>query len=265
MQSYGALDAVPLWSFFVAVLLLVVLSVEAGYRLGRFRRSRSEQEVEAPLGAMVGATLGLLAFMLAFTFGAAADRYDSRRQILLDEANAIGTTYLRAGMLPDRREEIRALLRDYVDTRLQAVRSNNVAEGIRRSEQLHDQLWAQAVHLGETNPASIVVGLFVTSLNEVIDIHAKRVTVSIRNRIPGAIWLALLAVAVVALAAMGYHVGVAGTGRSLAQVAVALTFSVVIGLIADLDRPQEGSLTVSQQALVDLRQSMNGPQPPYAR
>ncbi|MEO6745810.1 MAG: hypothetical protein ABIN08_15125 [Caldimonas sp.] len=196
------------------------------------------------------------------TFGYAAKRFDLRRQLLLDEANAIGTTYLRAGMLPERREEIRKLLRDYVDTRLDAVKSNKIGEGIRRSEQLQDQLWAQAVAIGEHNPTSIVVGLFVTSLNEVIDLHAKRVTAGVRNRIPGAIWLALLAVAVLALAAVGYHAGLAGTNRSLAQVAVALTFSVVIGLIADLDRPREGTLTVSQKALVDLRQSMQGSRPP---
>jgi hypothetical protein len=256
MPGYAAIDALPLWGLFVAVLLLVLLSVEGGFRLGRYRHSRSDQEVEAPVGAMVGATMGLLAFILAFTFGAAAERFDSRRQMVLDEANAIGTTYLRAGMLPSRRDEVRLLLRQYVDVRLEAMRTGQVAEGIRRSEQLQEQLWAQAVALGEGHPTSIVVGLFVQSLNEVIDLHAKRVTAGIRNRIPGAIWLALLAVAVLALASMGYHSGIAGTRRSLAQVAVAVTFAVVIGLIADLDRPQEGSLRVSQQALVDLRQSM---------
>jgi hypothetical protein len=257
----GPLDALPLWGLFLAILLLVLLSVEGGYRLGKYRRSRSEQEQEAPVGAMVGATLGLLAFILAFTFGLAAARYDTRRQVLLDEANAIGTTYLRAGMLPDRREEIRALLRDYVDTRLEAVLSGKIAEGIRRSEHLQDQLWAHAVAVGEHHPTSIVVGLFVQSLNEVIDLHAKRVTAGVRNRIPGAIWVALFAVAILSLAAMGYHAGLAGTSRSLAVLAVAFTFSAVIGLIADLDRPQEGILKVSQQALIDLRQSMQVPRP----
>jgi hypothetical protein len=164
-------------------------------------------------------------------------------------------------MLPDRREEIRALLRDYVDTRLEAVLSGKIAEGIRRSEHLQDQLWAQAVAVGENHPNSIVVGLFVQSLNEVIDLHAKRVTAGLRNRIPGAIWVALFAVAVLSLAAMGYHAGLVGTSRSLAVLAVALTFSTVIGLIADLDRPQEGVLKVSQQALIDLRQSMKVPRP----
>jgi hypothetical protein len=109
------------------------------------------------------------------------------------------------------------------------------------------------------HPDSIVVGLFVASLNEVIDLHAKRVTAGLRNRIPGAIWAVLLTIAVLSLGAMGYHAGLAGTTRSLAIIVVAVTFSAVIALIADLDRPQEGTLTVSQQALIDLRQSMNPP------
>ena len=144
MQIYGPLDALPLWGFFVAVLFLVLLSVEGGYRLGQYRRRRSEQELEAPVGAMVGATLGLLAFMLAFTFGSAADRFDSRKQLLLDEANAIGTAYLRAGMLPDRRQEIRGPLA--------RVRGYPSASGSSRTRlpkayvgrsKLQDQLWAQ--------------------------------------------------------------------------------------------------------------------------
>ena len=261
MPNNGPLDALPLWGLFLAIVLLVLLSVEGGYRLGKYRRSRSEEEKEAPVGAMVGATLGLLAFILAFTFGLAAARFDTRRHVLLDEANAIGTTYLRAGMLPDRREDIRALLRDYVDTRLEAVRSGNVTAGIRRSEHLQDQLWAQAVAVGEHNPTSIVVGLFIQSLNEVIDLHAKRVTAGLRNRIPGAIWVALFTVAVLSLGAMGYHACLSRTSRSLAELAVAFTFSVVIGLIADRDRPQEGVLKVSQQALIDLRHSMQVARP----
>ena len=106
MQLAGPLDALPLWALFIVILLVVLLAVEFGYRLGKYRRSRHEEEKEAPLGTMVGATLGLLAFFLAFTFGLAAARFDTRRQVLLDEANAIGTTYLRASILPEGREEI---------------------------------------------------------------------------------------------------------------------------------------------------------------
>lgn len=256
MPSNEPLDALPLRALFISILLLVLLSVEGGYRVGKYRGSRV-QEKETPVGEMVAAMLGLLAFILAFTFGLAATRFDTRRQVLLDEANAIGTTYLRAGMLPERGEEIRALLRDYVDARLAAVRTRKIAEGIVRSENLQNQLWQRAVAVAAKNPNSIVVGLFVQSLNEMIDLHAKRVTVGVRNRIPIAIWAALYGVSILSFAAMGYHSGLTGTSRSPAILAVAFTFSVVIGLIADLDRPQEGTLKVSQQALIDVRRSMN--------
>jgi hypothetical protein len=260
MPGDRPLDFLPLWGVFVATLLLVLLSVEAGYRFGRYRRGRSEKEKEAPIGEMVGAMLGLLAFMLAFTFGLAAARFDSRRQALLDETNAIGTSYLRAGLLPEPyRTEVRKLLREYVEVRLEAVRSGDVKPAVRRSEELHGLLWAQATAVGEKNPGSIVVGLFIQSLNEVIDLHSKRVTVGLRNRIPGTIWAALYAVAVLAVAAMGYHGGLAGAGRSLAILAVAFTFSVVLWVIADLDRPMEGWLEVSPQAMIDLRNSMTEP------
>src|SRR5215472_5895730 len=155
MQGSGPIDLLPLWALFVCILLVVLLSVELGYRLGKYRRSRHEEEKEAPLGTMVGATLGLLAFILAFTFGLAAARFDTRRQVLLDEANAIGTTYLRAGMLPERGEEVRRLLRDYVAARLEAVESGKVAEGIRRSENIQQQVWTEAETVGNKNQNSI--------------------------------------------------------------------------------------------------------------
>ena len=261
MQMSRPLDALPLWALFVGILLVVLFSVEFGYRLGKYRRSRREEEKEAPLGTMVGATLGLLAFILAFTFGLAANRFDNRRQVLLDEANAIGTTYLRAGMLPESGEHIRGLLREYVSVRLNAVRSQNLAEGIRRSEDIQQKVWTEAETVGNKNPNSIVVGLFIQSLNEMIDLHAKRVQAGVRSRIPGAIWLGLFAVACLSFATMGYHAGLSGTRRSLAILAVAVTFSVVIELIADLDRPLEGVLRVSQQALLDVQQSMKPPGP----
>jgi hypothetical protein len=261
MQYTTVLDLLPLWGLFLVIVVLVLFAIEGGHRLGRYRRSRSEQEKDAPVGAMVGSTLGLLAFMLAFTFGMAASRYDTRKSLVLEEANAIGTTYLRAAMLPDRRDEVRGLLRDYVDARLEAVQSGEVAEGLRRAEDLQARLWTEAAAVGQQHPESILVGLFVESLNEVIDLHAKRVTAGLRNRIPGTIWVALFTIAVLSLGAMGYHSGLVGTTRSLAVIAVAFAFSAVIALVVDLDRPQEGTLTVSQQALIDLRQSMNAPAP----
>jgi hypothetical protein len=250
---------VPLWGVFGATLLLVLLSVEGGYRLGRYRHKVSSREKEEPVGAMVGSTLGLLAFLLAFTFGLAATRFDARRTVVLDEANAIGTTYLRAAMLPEYRDEVRTLLQDYVDVRLEVVRTKDVGVGVRRSEALQGQLWNRAVGLGQKHPGSIVVGLFVQSLNEVIDLHAKRLAATLRSRIPDVIWAGLYGVAVLAMGGIGYQTGLAGNSRSVEILVVAVAFSLVIWLIADLDRPGEGFLTVSQQAMLDLRSSMTEP------
>jgi hypothetical protein len=144
---------------------------------------------------------------------------------------------------------------------LDAVQPGKLAEGIRRSEDIQQKLWTETETLGNQNPNSIVVGLFVQSLNEMIDLHAKRLQAGLRSRIPAAIWIGLFAVAALSLATMGYHAGLSGTRRSLAVITVAVTFAVVVELIADLDRPLEGGLRVGQQALLDVQRSMNPPCP----
>ncbi len=257
MEAGGILDPFPLWALLAITLMVVLLAVEIGYRLARYRRRRSEEEKEAPVGAMVGATLGLLAFMLAFTFGLAASRFDDRRQVVLDEANAIGTTYLRAAMLPQPiSTETRNLLREYVEIRLEAVQSGNVDQAIRRSEQVHNLLWSQAVAATEKD-RSPVTAIFIQSLNEVIDLHAKRVMAGLQSRVPGAIWLTLYLLAALAMASMGYHEGLTSAKRSVAVLALVLSFSVVLMLIVDLDRPGQGLLQVSQQSMIDLRNSIS--------
>lgn len=119
------LDVVPLWAVFVLSCALSWLAIELGERIGRWRLSRSAQEKEGPVGAVVGAIMALLAFMLAFTFSLAATRFDERRQLVLQDANAIRTAYLRAQTLPEpERSEVPKLLRDYLNTRVKARLSN---------------------------------------------------------------------------------------------------------------------------------------------
>src|SRR6516162_6932392 len=120
MRGHETLDYIPLWALVGSTVVLTFLAVEAGFRVGRWRQRRAEHERETPVGAIAAAILGLLAFLLAFTFGMAASRFENRRKLVLDEANAIGTTYLRAALVPEpHRTQIRTLLRDYVDVRLE--------------------------------------------------------------------------------------------------------------------------------------------------
>ena len=259
MESTGPLDALPLWVLFPLTVLLAVVSVEFGYRVGRYRAQRSQQETESSVGAMVAATLGLLAFMLAFTFGMAGSRFEARRQVLLSEANAIGTTYLRAAMLPEpMRTEARNLLRQYVDVRLEAVQPGKLQQSVSRSEELHELLWSQAIAAAEKD-RSPITGLFIQSLNEVIDLHSERVMAALRSRVPAAIWIVLYFLAILSMAATGYHEGLTSKKRSVAVVSLILGFSAVLFLIADLDRPGQGALRVSQQSMIDLRKSMSAP------
>jgi len=257
MDSTRVLDALPLWALFLLTVAVVVVAVELGYRLGKYRRSTAEDEKEAPVGAIVAATLGLLAFMLAFTFSLAATRYDARRTVLLDEANAIGTTFLRAEMLPEPHGvECRELLRDYVDVRLQAVEPGQLEQSLAESGELQRALWNQATQAAAKDTHSIVTGLFLQSLNEVIDLHSKRVLLALRNRIPEIVWLALYFITFLAMGALGYQEGLSRSRRSLVVMSLLLTFSAVILLIADLDRPAEGLIRVSQRTMLDLRESL---------
>ncbi len=254
----GPIDVIPLWGMFAATLVVILLSIESGYLLGRFRRRYSEEEKEGPVSAIVAATLGLLGFILAFTFGLGSSRFEARRQIVVEEANAIGTTYLRAGLLPDGRgAKTRQLLKEYVDARLEAVETGNIAKLLQRSDELQRQLWKEAEAVGQEHPNSIVVGLFIQSLNEMIDIHAKRLQVAVRNRIPGDLWVTLYLVTILTMAGVGYHGGLTKSRRSPTIAVLVITFSIIMLLVADLDRPQEGFLKVSQQPMTELRNSMN--------
>jgi len=210
---------------FLAATAFALVALEGGYRLGKWRHAHSVEEKDAPVGAMVGSVLGLLALMLAFAFSLAATRFDARRQVVLDEANVIGTTYLRTRLLPEpQRSEIAKLLREYVDVRLRAVEERKIAEGIARSEELHEELWSRATAAAEKNPGSIMTGLFIQSLNEVIDLHAKRVLVGLRSRIPFSIWVTLFALALFGMASMGYQAGLSATRRSPAELLLAVNF-----------------------------------------
>ncbi len=256
------LEAIPLWAIFAAIAVVIPLAIEGGYRIGRRRSQQADLEKESPVATAVAAALGLLAFLLAFTFGLAANRFETRRSVLLEEVNAIGTAYLRAGLLPEPHgSKVRRLLREYVDARLAAVQQNALATTLRRSDELHRDLWAEVVAVAEREPRSIPVGLFIESVNSVIDLHTLRVTAATRSHIPAPIWLALSGVAIATLWAMGYHSGLTRTRRSPATLAVVASLAITIWLIADLDRSQQGLLRLSQQPMIDLQRSMQEPGP----
>lgn len=244
-------DFLYLWAVFLATIAVGFVSVEAGYRLGKLRRDL-EPETESSVGIMGAATLGLLAYTLAFTFSLAASHLDARRQFIVEEANAIRATYLRSAFLPElQRSTIRSILREYLDAQLKAAQAGNLE--LVASQRLHTHLWTEAVAAVQNEPSSVLAGLFIESLSNVIDLHARRVQVTLSSRIPGLIWATLYFVASLGMAAVGYHEGLTSLRRSPAMMILVLTFSAVIYLIAELDRPQEGLSYATRQAMIDLR------------
>ena len=257
MESTGLLDGFPLWVLIPITLVIGLLSVELGSRIAKFRKERSPDKTEAPAAPTVAATLGLFAFLLAFTFSMAASRFEERRQAVLAESNAINTSFLRAAVLPEpAATDSRNLLRDYVKVRLEGAQAGQAAQAIAKSEELHKRLWSQAVAVSQKE-RSAMTSLFIQSLNDVFGLHEKRVMAALYNRIPAAIWIGLYLLLVLAMAVMGYYEGMGGTRRSLAVFILVLAFSTVLCLIADLDRPGRGVLRVSQQSMIDLQKSMN--------
>lgn len=246
----------------VLALVVVLLTHELGVRLGALTLRRRPGGEPVAISEILAASLGLAGFILAFTFGVVFERYHSRRDLVRQEADAIRTAWMRSAFLPEPdRTTSAALLRRYLDDRYEAVTSGNPAQ-VRRvfveAVSIQRQLWEMAVVNARRDMNSDVAALYIESLNELANLHAERVSVALYWRIPTAIWLALCALIVIGMLAIGYQGGVAGGGRSVATFLMALAFSIVIVLIAALDRPESGVMTVTQQPLADVRAVMSG-------
>ncbi len=243
------------WLFYLATIVLFVLTVEAGYWIGRWRGKKVDPEQKSQTGTVLAALLALLGFLLAVSFGLAADRFGERKALVLQEANAVGTTFLRAEFLEEpQRTTVRQLLRDYVAERIEYVQGRQMGElgeGLERAEQAHRELWSQADVAVVLQPRSPHVSLFVDSLNEVIDLHQERVTVGLHYRIPPSLLWTLYLVAFLSMGTMGIHFGLSGTRNMWATVALVVSFAAVLLLIVDLDQPNQRLFEVSQSPLVD--------------
>lgn len=269
MTSSGdyAMDLIPSWLFGAAWCLLTLAAMEIGWRAGARQRRSADNPIESSVGSVAGAMLGLLAFIMAFTFGLAANRYDSRMQLLLEDVNSIRTAYARADLLREpHKSPSRALLREYVDLRADlasvSLHHDELVTLIARIELVQDELWAHATAVAEVERNSEIDALYIASLNDLIALHTKRVVFATQYRIPLLLWVVLGFVSALGMAAVGYQFGLSG-GRSIFAAAIlAVGFSAVILLIHELDRPLHGWIRVSQQPMIQLQHDMQSHSPP---
>ena len=240
-----------------ATIILIVAAAEVGAWIGR--RSRMGASGTPDTATLTGASLGLLALLLAFSFSLALSRYDARRSMVLEEANAIGSTANFALMLPERAQrQILDLLRQYVAVRIGLGVPYDLAKLRRdteRSLDLQNRLWQQATEVTEAAPQSLPVYRFVASLNEMNNIHERRLT-ALHYHVPGPVMFVLIGLAMVAMGFTGFHAALTGAGRSIPVLIMSVVIAVVIMLVVDLDRPARGLIQVPIQPLVDAAQSI---------
>ena len=243
----------------VVVYASLVATSEVGFRVGLRFKARVDEAARQLQGAVQAASLGLLALLLGFSFSLVASRYDSRRRVVVREANAISSAYLRAQLLPEpQRSESQDLLRHYIGERMRAYDFGTAAAAVAttRSRELQDALWTRAISAArDERGVSVFATSVLHSLNEVIDSSEAAVT-AFENKIPPSILRLLLAVAAIAAAITGYCDGVSGRRVMLALAIQPLLVALVIATIADMDQPFRGRVRMSQSALIRASASM---------
>jgi len=249
-------DQYDLLTIFVVSVVVMFAASEIGRRYGVFARGRGRDN-DATLEAAV---LGLLALMISFTFSMALSLFEARRDAVLNEANAIGTTALRARLLPAP-HDARAvkLLRDYVQIRLdlyrQAPSARELDAAIDRSNAIQTSLWQEVKAVEAVDKGMVPTGLFIQTLNEMIDNQEKRVT-AYRNRVPDIALMALYAIAFVAVAFAGFGAELDLRRSRLPVYLTGMIVCAVLLLIQDLGRPDAGLIWAGQQPMIDTAASI---------
>jgi ABC-type multidrug transport system fused ATPase/permease subunit len=240
------------------LFICMLLAMEIGFRSGHRKKVSMTEEI-TQANAVLASMLGLLALLLAFTFSAALQRYEDRSQTVVAEANAIGTTYLRARLLPgEMGAEVQTLLRQYLDIRIQEGRVDATdpvlhESLLHRAKAMEARLWEHAVSAAAQDPGPVTSGFFIQSLNELIDTFGTR-NAALNRHVPEIVLLMMLATIVLTTATLGYASGIAGHRVTLAAFILVVLIALVVYLIIDLDRPRRGIIQVSQDSMYSLQQ-----------
>ena len=256
------LDPIPVLGVFLLFAIITLGFYEVGFRVGRWWQDRLPGEQEGPTDMLVGSLLALMAFLLAITMGMAADRFDARRGLVLEDANAIQAVYLQAGYLPPAQtDQMRELVREYSTLRIATSDRAQVLENAAISVGMHADMWAIVEEVVQTGYNPDVMSSFGDSVTDLITLHERRVVAGMYSRVPQTVLILLLAGSALSLGMVGYSAGLAGRRSVLSAVVMVVALGAVLILVIDLDRPQDGFLTVSQQPLIDVQRVIGAPTP----
>lgn len=250
----------PTWLIIVGLLALMLVSNEVGFRFG-MRDFRRETEVSRTVSnALKGSIFGLVALLLGFSFSATTSRYDLRQRIVLDQANAVGTCYLRAQLLSDEHSDaIQGVLRKYVDERIDLFDAGRdadaTAEHRTRIKQYLTDLWTAVETANDADPEVVRNSMIVSAANDVIDLSSTRDWAN-HNHLPDPVLALLLVSVVMSSLLLGHSSGQSGRRHPGLWLASNVVFGLVLFVVLDFDRPRRGLIQIDQRPLLELRESL---------
>ncbi|KIH81224.1 hypothetical protein [Pseudomonas batumici] len=256
-----SLSAIPWYA--LAIFVAIVLFIEIGRRIGARHLALDPEGARTGTGAIEGAVFGLLALLIAFTFSGAATRLDTRRNLIVEETNAMGTAWLRLDLLPPASQPaLRQAFRDYVDARIAYYRDlselDPTNQDSQRANALQADIWKQAIAALPQMPTPALGSNVLQALNQMIDITTTR-AVAQQTHPPLIIYLMLIALTQVSALFIGYGMAGTATRNWLHSLGYALVMVCVLYVILDFEFPRIGLIRVDyfDQIMLDLRKSMD--------
>lgn len=251
----------PTWLIVVSLFALMMAANEFGFLYGRREHDRESELSRSVSNALKGSIFGLVALLLAFSFSATTNRYDLRQRLVLDQANAVGTCYLRAGLLAETdRDRIQDLLRQYVDVRLEHFRVGHDDAALARTQseinRLLTELWAAVESANQGTPDVVRNSLIVPAANEVIDLSSTRIWAN-RNHLPDPVLALLLVSVLVSSLLLGHSSGQSGRRHPGLWLASNVVFALVLFVVLDFDRPKRGLIRIDQTPMIELQKSFS--------
>ena len=250
------MTAWPTWPLIALLLIMMFVADELGFRISNSNRWDEPEPSRTVSSALKASIFGLVAFLLGFSFSITANRYDARRKLVLDEANALGTCYLRAGLLePPIGKDIQATLKSYAQTRLEyyeeSLDSAAFAKNTQQMGRLMNELWPSVAQSVEANPQKAHTVQIIPAANAVIDLHSTRAW-AVNSHLPASVLLLLIVSVLVSSLLIGHSSGQSHRRHLGLWIAFNLLFAMVLYVVLDFDRPRRGLLQIDHSPLTEL-------------
>lgn len=250
----------------ISLLLLMVFALRLGHMVGvRSTRIKNCKPCKEHIATLLSSLLGMLALILGFSFSIALERHGSRSEAVIEEANAIGTAYLRTEILPETyRTQTQQLFAQYIDVRLKESHLNLTQYAQRealnqQANQLQMQLWKASSQAAVQDPNPVTTGLYVQALNDMIDAYGKRYA-ELNRHIPELVLLLLFLAFIVSGSMLGYSAGVSNHQPSNVVYVMLAVVILMMYLVIDLDRPRRGLIYIDQTPMQSLKSLIYIPQ-----